>query len=66
MTDQREKIKIAAVNTVREWTLQQLSEGNNPTLDDFLEQFPNFDVKALHESMGKEMFNAKHGLPYTG
>lgn len=66
MTDQREQLLRAAASASREWTLIEMSKGNNPTLDDFLVQFPLFDTKALREIAGKEMFNAKHGLPYTG
>lgn len=60
MSEYREQLKNAAASASREWTLKAMSEGKDPTLDDFLLQFPLFDTKALREIAGKEMFEAKH------
>jgi len=50
----------AAASASREWTLNQLRKGVDPTMDDFIAQFPCFDVKALREIAGKEMFEIKN------
>ena len=66
MTDFREIQKEAAASAAYDWTMNQLNEGNDPSLEEFLAQFPLFDTKTLREIAGREMFNAKNGLPYTG
>lgn len=65
-----EEIKAEQNNMVRniqllarDWTLNELKKGNYPTLDDFIAQFPTFNVPKLLDLIGVEMFNAKHDLP---
>ena len=65
MTEHRQKLIESALSACKEWTSLEMKDGNNPTLDDFLEQFPLFNVPYLVKLIGVEMFNVKHDLPTT-
>ena len=60
MTEHRQKMIEASLTACQTWTSLQIEDGNNPTLDDFLEQFPLFNVPYLVELIGAEMYNEKY------
>ena len=65
ITAHRQRLIETSLSLCKEWTSHQMSIGNNPTLDGFLEVYPLFNVPYLVELIGVEMFNVKHDLPPT-
>jgi len=60
LSNYREVQMRAAASASREWTLNKIKKGIEPTMDDFIAEFPCFDVKALRDIAGKEMFQIKN------
>ena len=47
------------------WTDNEIEAGNNPTFENFVHQYPEWDHEPLHETIGEVMHRVKHGLPRT-
>jgi hypothetical protein len=63
---EQEEIISALKTVVRCWTENEMEAGNNPTFENFIHYYREWDHEELHETIGEEMFRTKHGLSNIG
>ena len=59
---EQEDIISALKTQVSCWTENEMEAGHNPTFDQFIAEYPEWDHEELYADIGKEMYRVKHGL----
>lgn len=60
VTAEKEEILSALRTVVRCWTENEIESGNNPTFENFLHYYKEWDREPLYETIGEVMHFVKH------
>lgn len=63
---EKDDILSALKSVVGNWAENEIDEGNNPTFENFRDEYPEWDVEELYATIGEELHRVKHGLSRTG
>lgn len=61
-----EDVLTALKSSVSTWTEKEMLVGIEPTLANFIHEYPEWRYEELYATIGEEMQRAKHGLSRTG